>query len=1682
PTSWSINAANIVTTKYFRGAVGSADREWSLKQLIDRVVQTYRKAGEEHGYFANPGDAELFDHELTWMLLHQVFSFNSPVWFNVGTKSPQQVSACFILSVDDSMDSILDWYKEEGLIFKGGSGSGVNLSRIRSSKELLSSGGTASGPVSFMRGADASAGTIKSGGATRRAAKMVILDVDHPDIEEFVTTKAREENKIRALRDAGFDMDLGGSDIVSVQYQNANNSVRVSDDFMRAVEEGSEFGLRGRLNGEVIETVDAKRLFTQIAQAAWECADPGMQYDDTINDWHTNPETGRITASNPCFTGDTLVHTDKGLVRFDELIDRSRAGETFGVYTHDATNPDSPANEIVLSSPKAVMITGTNEISRLEFDNGMVLRCTPNHRIWTTNRGYVEAKDLTATDRILPLNLPTPATAASLAFRMTSGALVSPGAVIAGGKGYRTRLPEKWDNELAHLLGWLVGDGSVRYGTAGVPGSGPNATWVYSAEDRDQFLARHQAVLTELLDMSPKPSQQPNGTVQLRASRRAVVDFLAGLGVSISPAAGKRLPTAILQAPPDIQAALLRGLFDADGCAAETANGTRYVGVGSASVELLRDVQRLLSTFGIGSKIFRTRGAGHSKFSYTPVGGEEREYSAGQLYDLRISGRNVAAFAAAIGFDHARKAERLAGWLQEKTFYQTDQTAALVSREFDGFETTYNLAEPRNHSYIANGVVVRNCSEYMSLDDSSCNLASLNLMKFLKDDGGFETEKFVKSVEYIITAMEISIAFADFPTPKIGETTRAYRQLGIGYANLGALLMATGHPYDSESGRGVAAAISSLMTGVAYRRSAEVAGVVGPYEGYARNADAHKRVMRKHAAANDAIRPTGSVATEIVRTATKQWQEGIKIGEKNGWRNAQASVLAPTGCLTADTLVTTDRGLARLGEIGDVYGDRWQDLDLRVSTDEGPRQATKFFINGEEPTRRIVTTGGYQIQGTLAHRIKVVDAETGEWVWKRMADVVSSDLVPIQLGGMVGEPRRVPLPVLDQAYYAGDRRLYVPDAVDEELAELVGYFMGDGSLHAKGIRLCVANADLDVVERIRVLSKGLFGLEPVVTAAEGYQEVTLQSVRLARWWQAAGFAKAQPGLDHLGKGWTPRVPSAILETNGVSVYAAFVRGLFEADGTVLDGVPSFTTSTSSFAAEVRSVLLTLGLASTTRQTASGFGSTVYQVRLRNQDHAMAFEEAVGTRDARLAHAVSYLFEPVRANEDGGIQPTYDLSVPENVTYVAGGFVSHNTIGLMMDCDTTGIEPDLALVKFKKLVGGGSMQIVNQTVPRALRSLGYPEEQVEAIVEHIADHGNVVDAPGLKPEQYAVFDCAMGERAIAPMGHVRMMSAVQPFISGAISKTVNMPEAATVEEIENIHYQGWKLGLKALAIYRDNCKVGQPLSAAKPNKAVAPVESVPAPEKVVERVVEYRPVRKRLPKKRPSETVSFSVGGAEGYLTASSYPDDGLGEVFLKMSKQGSTLAGVMDAFSVAISIGLQYGVPLETFVGKFTNMRFEPAGMTDDPDIRMAASVMDYIFRRLALDFLPYDTRADLGIFTATERAAQIQAEAAAEAAGVDLAGMAASAPVSAPSGTASAPAESPAPVAEAEKAAPASVGAVAEAAKAAPASVGSSTELVEIVLGQAADAPLCFTCGTKMRRAGSCYVCEGCGSTSGCS
>ena len=1280
PDFWSVNASTIVTTKYFRGALGTPAREQSLRQLIDRVVKTYRKAGEGYGYFADAQSAEVFEHELTWMLLHQYFSFNSPFWFNVGTASPQQVSACFILSVDDSMDSILNWYREEGFIFKGGSGAGLNLSRIRSSKELLSSGGTASGPVSFMRGADASAGTIKSGGATRRAAKMVVLDVDHPDIEEFVETKAREEDKIRALRDAGFDMDLGGRDITSVQYQNANNSVRVTDEFMRSVEDDGDFALRARTDGRVLETVKARELFNKMAKAAWECADPGIQYDDTINDWHTNPETGRITASNPCFPADQRVVTDQGLIRIGDLVTRAAAGETSEIYTNDVTSEADPKGRVVATRPIRYMITGTNEIVELRFSDGSRLRCTPGHRVWTANRGWVHAEDLSESDEVVR--------SFEYAARTMAQVELPEPALRVGRLARGLALPEKWDEELGHFLGWLVGDGCI---------TNQVVTTVFgNMADQAEVLPRHAALLRRWTGFDAKPSNQPNGTVQLRSGKTHVVRFMGALGVSNGRSSTKVVPESIFEAPEEAVLAFLQGLFDADGCVVDDeAKGTRYVGLGSRSEELLLGVQELLSSFGIASRIYET-GTKLESFSYVRKSGEAVSYgSDGPTYDLRITGRSLREFAALIDFSIGAKHERLTHVIDAHSSYAVRETVRMVSRTSKGFETTYNLTEPRNHSYIVSGVVVANCSEYMSLDNSSCNLASLNLLKFLREDDTFDAEAFERGVELIITAMDISICFADFPTEAIGRTTREYRQLGIGYANLGALLMATGHGYDSEGGRAFAAAITSLMTGVSYRRSAELAGIVGPYEGYARNADAHKRVMRKHQAANDALRTINAMDADIRKRATAAWDGVIKIGEANGYRNAQASVLAPTG----------------------------------------------------------------------------------------------------------------------------------------------------------------------------------------------------------------------------------------------------------------------------------------------------------------------------------------------------------------------------TIGFMMDCDTTGIEPDFSLVKFKKLVGGGSLQIVNQTIPRALKKLGYADETAEAIIEFIAEHGHVIDAPGLKPEHYEVFDTAMGQRAIKPMGHVRMMAAAQPFLSGAISKTVNLPESATVEDIAEVYLQGWKLGLKALAVYRDNCKVGQPLSEGKGGKADDKKAAAAEPE-VVEKVV-YRPTRKRLPKSRPSRTTSFSVGGAEGYMTSGSYPDDGLGEVFLKLGKQGSTLAGVMDAFSIAVSIALQYGVPLETFVQKFTNLKFEPAGLTDDPDIRMAQSIMDYIFRRLALDYLSFEERAELGIYTATERARQVET-------GSYL------------------PIEEELSEAESLKNDPGDDVRTDEmdGASATPAPHGAHTtaELFEEITGTSVDAPLCLTCGTKMRPSGSCYVCEGCGSTSGCS
>jgi ribonucleoside-diphosphate reductase alpha chain len=893
PKSWSQNATNIVAQKYFRGQLEHPAREHSVRQMIGRVAGTIAAWGRERGYFATEEDGEAFEAELTHILLHQLAAFNSPVWFNVGFEENPQCSACFILSVDDTMESILDWNTKEGMIFRGGSGSGINLSNIRGSQEPLAKGGTASGPVSFMRGADSWAGTIKSGGKTRRAAKMVVLDVDHPDIREFIWCKAKEEDKAQALRDAGFDMSIDGEGFKSIQYQNANNSVRVTDEFMRAVEEDREWRLTSRVTGEPVgEPVPARELMREIAEAAWRCADPGVQYDTTINRWHTSPRSGRINASNPC-------------------------------------------------------------------------------------------------------------------------------------------------------------------------------------------------------------------------------------------------------------------------------------------------------------------------------------------------------------------------------------------------------------------------SEYMHVDDSACNLASINLMRFRRPDGTLDVESFEHTVDIVLLAQEIVVGPSSYPTEEIGVNARAFRQLGLGYANLGAYLMADGMPYDSEQGRGTAAAITALMTGRAYRRSAEVAGALGPYERYAENREEHNAVMRMHRDASHAIADETCADRELLGAARRSWDEAVELGERLGYRNAQATVLAPTG----------------------------------------------------------------------------------------------------------------------------------------------------------------------------------------------------------------------------------------------------------------------------------------------------------------------------------------------------------------------------TISFLMDCDTTGVEPDFSLVKFKELVGGGQMTIVNRTVPLALQTLGYSEQQVEQIEAHLAEHGTILGAPGLKDEHLPVFDVAVGKRAISHMGHLQMMGAVQPFISGAISKTVNLPQSATVEDIADAYTQAWRLGIKALAIYRDGSKTAQALRTdAQQGEPAAKVDVDAVVEQAVAKALaEAGPKRKRMPRERQSITHKFSIGGHEGYITAGMYEDGSIGEIFLTdIGKEGSTLRGMMNSFATAISIALQYGVPLETLVQKFCYMRFDPEGITSNPEIPFAKSMPDYIMRWLASRFLDADVQEELGILTPQVRARKAAQEAAQSVVASDTAG--------------------PSAADQAAGTPKAAGGNGGNGGASAPTKSFTDTPPVVPARLQGLDlGPACSQCGGMMQRTGSCYTCSSCGNNTGC-
>jgi ribonucleoside-diphosphate reductase alpha chain len=987
---------------------------------------------------------------------------------------------------------------------------------------------------------------------------------------------------------------------------------------------------------------------------------------------------------------------------------------------------------------------------------------------------------------------------------------------------------------------------------------------------------------------------------------------------------------------------------------------------------------------------------------------------------------------------------------------------------------------------------------------------------------------------------------SSYPTPEIAQNARDYRQLGLGYANLGALLMVNGLPYDSDEGRACAAAITSLMTGRAYRQSATIAAAVGPYPGYDRNREPHNAVMRKH---RDASYEIDEAAAEDVRSAAhRAWDEAVELGDEHGYRNSQATVLAPTGCLVPDSLVSTSRGLVRLRSLGDADGPEWQPLDIEVNTDEGPRKATSFYVNGSEQVASVQTSRGYRLQGTPAHRIKVLD-ESGERVWRRMGELQSGDRVPMTLGGMVGEPQAVALPPLGDLHWNASERTVVPREMTADLAELVGYFMGDGSLHAKGIRLCVTDGDDEVVERLTKLSRSLFGLEAHLLPCRGYTELSLHSVALTIWWDACGFAKHAPFEGHSGKGWTPHIPDSVLHSNDSAVYAAFVRGLFEADGNANNGYAYWSTTSESFSRDVQTLMLTLGFVTTRDMQGSRvkWGAPCHRLRLLNASAASRFVDEVGFMSERkndglrgidhpqaarydhipvgrglvdelapgndplrkslllqlargsevsrrsatallerapspdLEQLLGYFYDSVDSVELLEDQPTFDLSVPENVTYVANGFISHNTISFLMDCDTTGVEPDFSLVKFKELVGGGHMTIVNRTVTPALEKLGYEPEQIAQIVAYIDEHGSIIGAPGIKDKDLAVFDVAVGERAISHLGHIKMMGAVQPAISGAISKTVNMPAKATVEDIADAYTQAWKLGIKALAIYRDGSKTAQALrTEAQKEKAEPEAVSEQVDRAVKQALAEAPPKRRRMPKERQSITHKFSIAGHEGYITAGCYPDGTVGEIFLTdVGKEGSTLRGMMNAFATSVSIALQYGVPLETLVRKFSYMRFDPEGITGNPEIPFAKSLPDYIMRWVASRFLDADCQEELGILTPEVRARKASQEALMRG---DTAGPAnggghghstgnggSNGGQDVPAGTRAAttkPTET--------NIQPGTTKAAAEAFTDEPPAMPAQLQGLDL-------GPACGQCGGMMQRTGSCYTCSSCGNNTGC-
>ncbi len=1501
PRSWSQLATDIMVSKYFRkagvpltGADGTPRRnpdgsiatgpESSARQVIHRLAGCWRHWGQAHGYFDSAEDASAFYDELAYMLLHQMGAPNSPQWFNTGLHwayaidgpaqghwvadprtgevrpapdaySHPQPHACFIQSIKDDLvgsGGIMDLWVREARLFKYGSGTGTNFSPLRAENEPLSGGGRSSGLMSFLRIGDRAAGAIKSGGTTRRAAKMVCLDADHPDIEAFINWKVREELKVAAMVEGlkhlpreeralaeklglRLDYDFNGEAYYTVSGQNSNNSVRLPDSFFDALDAGGDWNLVRRTDGRVSRTIKARDLWDQICLAAWRCADPGLQFDTTINDWNTCPASGRINASNPCVTGDTLVATSTGYRRIRDLV--GRQAEIIG-----GDGRPVPAERIFR--------TGRRPVYQLRTRSGYRLRLTADHPVRTANRGDVPAAELTRDDVLL-----------------------------LGRPGFGDQfVPEAFGG----LLGAAVGDGCIT-------GDGSGDVVFISLGRAEAAVAhRLQSDIVECkywLATGDRRALRPTGAVRTRTGLRvgtgvgAIVGKLREFAVLDAGAAHKAFTDRVFALDRPSQAAILRGVFTTDGTVANYGSASQWVALDSTSLELLRQVQLLLLGFGIKSKIYENRRAlGRLRTLLPDSNGGRNECSVRQIHSLRISRRSRVLFEREIGFfPESHKAATLAELNRTVGTYGEDPVDRVDSLAPSGTEDVYDLTEPLTHHFVADGIVVHNCSEYHFLDNTACNLASINLLRFYDPAARvFDVESFEHAIRLWTMVLEIAVLMAAYPSREIAEQSWRFRTLGLGYANLGALLMQAGIPYDSDEGRAVCGAITAILTGRACATSAEMARELLPFPGFAQNRDSMLRVVRNHRRAawgvprdseayeglrikpvpidHDLFRAGGlniANSAQLLERATRAWDEALELGEAHGYRNAQVTVIAPTGTI----------GLL---------------MDCDTTGVEPDFALTKF---------------------------------------KKLA------------GG-------------------------------------------------------------------------------------GYFKIANQSLR--------------PALRALG-----------YSTDRIDDIVSWVMGTLSLDTPMADAGARPRRSFRDFLAE------------------HGYTSQDV-VDLENQlptvfELPFAFSAWAMPEHVLRAHGV----DPATARED----PAFN----------------------------------------------------------GLRVLGLDEARIEALNRVICGTQTVEGAPHLSTEHLAVFDCAnrcgkLGRRFIRTEGHIRMMAAAQPFISGAISKTINLPAEAEVADIASAYRLSWELGLKANALYRDGSKLSQPLATRadrEPKAAEAPDPAVaveaalgktsteaaaaasatsisstsfasaaPAPartpetvvvERVVERIVD-RPLRRRLPDTRASITHRFNVAGHEGYLTVGLYDDGAPGELFITMAKEGSTIGGLMDCLGTAISVALQYGVPVESLVNKFAHQRFEPMGMTTNRDIPFAKSLVDYIFRWLGMEFVPGFREANLPKRPSTSGAPG-QPE------GRDPP---APRPASWPEvvlervgGNGGRPNGEPAAARRADAADPRPDD---------PRGVAVASPLDQSHATMMGDAPACDVCGSITVRNGNCYKCLNCGNSMGCS